>query len=274
MQLTNICKKLIELALAEDIGGGDISAALIAKDHQSTAKIICKQDAVIAGLEFINYVFTKLGGVTIKLLVADGDTVAANTAIAQLHGNTQNLLKGERTALNFLQTISATATTAKQFLDNSKIAIYDTRKTIPGLRYAQKYAVRLVGGNNHRLGLYDAYLLKENHIMALGGIANAINAARKAHPDKTLEIEVSTMEQLRLALAFKADIIMLDNFAVAELEVAADLKNKVHPSCLLEYSGNLHIDKIQKLSAIAIDYISIGALTKNISAIDLSMLIV
>jgi len=213
--------------------------------------------------------------VEIEWLVKDGDKVAANTELCRLKGPSRILLTGERTALNFLQTLSATATTTYQYsqlLDNYKTKLLDTRKTLPGMRLAQKYAVRCGGGVNHRIGLFDAYLIKENHIFACGGIAQAVKAAKQLNPGKTVEVEVENLDEFSQALAAEADIIMLDNFSITDIEQAVQQnKNNSSHQAKLEVSGNVTDERLQELAATGVDFISSGALTKNIQAIDLSM---
>ena len=273
MQLHRDCQQLVNLALKEDIATGDISANLIAKNATSRAQIICKEKALIAGSSYVDFVFSQLGSVQIKWHISDHKWAQPHSTIATLEGNTRALLTGERTALNLLQTLSGTATATANFVATCSIPVFDTRKTLPGLRRAQKYAVAVGGGCNHRMGLYDAYLLKENHIAALGSIKNAVATARRTHPDKKIEIEVRNFKELQQGLNSKVNIIMLDNFSPHQITEAAKVKNAIYPQCLLEYSGNLDRDTIAQIPPNTIDYISIGAITKNVKAIDLSMLL-
>ncbi|GAB1268806.1 carboxylating nicotinate-nucleotide diphosphorylase [Aurantivibrio infirmus] len=264
--------RVVAFALEEDIGEGDITAQLIPKEQNSTATIITREDCVICGIDWVNEVFKQLDAdVEINWKVADGDFAKANSELCQLKGNSRSLLTGERTALNFLQLLSGTATTSRQFSESVKgtdVKILDTRKTIPGLRSAQKYAVRCGGCHNHRIGLYDAFLIKENHIAACDGITNAIKTARTQNPGKTVEVEVENLEELMEALAAKADVIMLDNFSDEELQKSSLLEKGYSK---FESSGNLQIKEVSdRLSGIA-DYASFGSLTKNLTAIDLSM---
>lgn len=264
-------------ALAEDLGylplaQGDITASLIPPTQQATATIITREDCVICGVDWVEEVFQQLSDqVVIQWFVKDGEAVAANTLLCEISGPARVLLTGERTALNFLQTLSGTATTTAHYvalLGNSKTRLLDTRKTLPGLRLAQKYAVTCGGGKNHRIGLYDAFLIKENHIAAAGSIANAVLAARQNFPGKAVEVEVEDLTELEQALAAGADIIMLDNFHIADIQQAVAL-NKGQAK--LEVSGNITSESLKALGATGVDYISSGALTKNVQSIDLSM---
>ena len=270
----------VSAALKEDLSGEDasydITAQLILEQSQSRASIITREEAVVCGCGWVDQVFRQLGQkVEIEWLVKDGDKVAANTELCRLKGPSRILLTGERTALNFLQTLSATATTTYQYsqlLNNYKTKLLDTRKTLPGMRLAQKYAVRCGGGVNHRIGLFDAYLIKENHIFACGGIAQAVKAAKQLNPGKTVEVEVENLDEFSQALAAEADIIMLDNFSIADIEQAVQQnQNNASHQAKLEVSGNVTDERLQELAATGVDFISSGALTKNIQAIDLSM---
>jgi len=270
----------VSAALKEDLSGEDasydITAQLILEQSQSRASIITREEAVVCGCGWVDQVFRQLGQqVEIEWLVKDGDKVAANTELCRLKGPSRILLTGERTALNFLQTLSATATTTYQYsqlLNNYKTQLLDTRKTLPGMRLAQKYAVRCGGGVNHRIGLFDAYLIKENHIFACGGIAQAVKAAKQLNPGKTVEVEVENLDEFSQALAAEADIIMLDNFSIADIEQAVQQnQNNASHQAKLEVSGNVTDERLQELAATGVDFISSGALTKNIQAIDLSM---
>lgn len=270
----------VSAALKEDLSGEDasydITAQLILEQSQSRASIITREEAVVCGCGWVDQVFRQLGQqVEIEWLVKDGDKVAANTELCRLKGPSRILLTGERTALNFLQTLSATATTTyhySQLLNDYKTQLLDTRKTLPGMRLAQKYAVRCGGGVNHRIGLFDAYLIKENHIFACGGIAQAVKAAKQLNPGKTVEVEVENLDEFSQALAAEADIIMLDNFSIADIEQAVQQnKNNSSHQAKLEVSGNVTDERLQELAATGVDFISSGALTKNIQAIDLSM---
>jgi len=270
----------VRAAFKEDLFGEDarldITAQLIPEQSQSRASIITREDAVICGCAWVDQVFRQMGNqVEIEWLVKDGDKVKANTELCRLKGPSRILLTGERTALNFLQTLSATATTTYHYsklLDGYKTQLLDTRKTLPGMRLAQKYAVRCGGGVNHRIGLFDAYLIKENHIFACGGIAQAVTAAKRLNPGKTVEVEVENLDEFGQALKAEADVIMLDNFSIEDIKQAVQQNhdNGAH-SAQLEVSGNITDERLPELAATGVDFISSGALTKNVQAIDLSM---
>ncbi|HIF54935.1 MAG TPA: carboxylating nicotinate-nucleotide diphosphorylase [Methylococcaceae bacterium] len=257
--------------LKEDIGSGDITASILADSQQAQATVITRDNMVLCGQAWFDAVFTTLNtGIRIDWQVEDGTYCPENTVLCKLQGSAKNLLTGERTALNLLQTLSATATIAKRYADavsGTACKVLDTRKTIPGLRNAQKYAVRCGGCVNHRTGLYDGVLIKENHIMAAGSIALAIRAARKIS-DVPVVVEVESLDEYQQALAAKPDRIMLDNFSLANIKTAISL-NKT--TIKLEASGDITLDNIREIAKTGVDFISIGALTKHISAINLSM---
>lgn len=264
-------------ALAEDLGylpiqQGDITASLIPETQQATATVITREDCVVCGTMWVDEVFSQLSDLAVlQWFVKDGDKVPANTVLCEISGPARILLTGERTALNFLQTLSGTATTTAKYvalLHGSKTRLLDTRKTLPGMRLAQKYAVSCGGGKNHRIGLYDAFLIKENHIAAAGSIANAVQSARQNFPGKPVEVEVEDLTELTQALAAGADIIMLDNFHIADIMQAVAMNQG---KAKLEVSGNVTAESLKALSGTNVDYISSGALTKNVQAIDLSM---
>lgn len=262
----------VRIALTEDMGSGDITGLLVPAAQQAKAQIISRQPAVICGIAWATEVFNQIDPeVILNWQVQDGDGVIANQLLCVLSGNARSLLTGERTALNFLQTLSGTATVTRDFvmsLADTRAKILDTRKTIPGLRLAQKYAVTCGGGCNHRLGLYDAFLIKENHIMACGSITRAIKTAKQQQPDYPVEIEVENLQELQEAIDAGADIIMLDNFDLPSLRAAVAMnQSKVK----LEISGGVSKDNIRLIAETGVDYISVGALTKNIQAVDLSM---
>jgi nicotinate-nucleotide pyrophosphorylase (carboxylating) len=270
-------KRAVASALAEDLGflslqDGDITASLIPPQQQASATIITREDCIVCGTAFADEVFQQLGGsVSIDWQVKDGDNLAANTVLCTLQGPARILLTGERSALNFLQLLSATATTTAhyvKFLQGSNTRLLDTRKTIPGLRFAQKYAVATGGGKNHRVGLFDAFLIKENHIAAAGSIANAVKTARQNFPGKPVEVETENLNELQQALHAGADIIMLDNFSLADIKHAVAI---TAGSAKLEVSGNITSERLTELASTGVDYISSGALTKHVQAIDLSM---
>ena len=267
----------VTAALAEDVGNGDITALLIPENEHATARVISREAAVISGIEWVNEVFRQVDStMQIQWQVKDGDRVTADQTLFTAKGSARSLLTAERCALNFLQTLSGTATISQQYADkvaSTNVRLLDTRKTIPGLRMAQKYAVTCGGCYNHRIGLYDAFLIKENHILACGGISQAIETAQSTAPNKPVEVEVETLQQLQAALAAKADIIMLDNFTEDEMREAVSI-NQVQPKgsqAKLEASGNITDETLLSIAKTGVDYISIGALTKHCRAIDLSM---
>lgn len=267
-----LVSQLVGLALAEDIGEADVTASLIPKGTLAKAKVITREDMVLCGTAFVNEVMRQVDSeITVTWFYQDGDKVAANETLYTLEGRARHLLTAERSALNFVQMLSATATTTARYAEKLvgyKTEILDTRKTIPGFRLAQKYAVRCGGGVNHRLGLYDAFLIKENHIMACDGISNAINTARKNYPDRLVEVEVENLVELEEAIGAGADVIMLDDFSLADMKKAVLITGE---QAELEASGNITLDTIQTVAATGVDFISSGSLTKHIRAIDLSM---
>ena len=270
----------VTLALNEDLNGlsaaeGDITANLIPEDKRSKATVITRDDAVFCGKAWTDEVFRQLGDTTaITWHVKDGDSVTANNPLFTLEGPARILLTGERTALNFIQTLSGIATTTKYYSDliaSTECKLLDTRKTLPGLRNASKYAVTCGGGFNHRIGLYDAYLIKENHIMACGGIKQAIAAANLQHPERWVEVEVESIDELKQALDAGAQRVMLDNFSIPMMLEAVTI-NKSNPvQADLEVSGNVDNTTILSFAETGVDYISVGALTKHVHAVDLSM---
>lgn len=268
---------MVGQSLVEDIGAGDITAELIPADMTATAQVISRESAVIAGRPWFEAVYRQLDpGLACQWHVPEGERVATNAAIVTIEGNARSVLTGERAALNWLQTLSAVATqTAEmvELLSGSNTQLLDTRKTIPGLRAAQKYAVRVGGGQNHRLGLFDAYLIKENHIACCGSIAAAIQRARELNPGILVEVEVENLAELDQAVQthVKADVVMLDNFSLEDISTAVA---RVAGQVKLEVSGNVSKARLRDLAKTGVDYISMGALTKNISAIDLSMRVI
>jgi len=262
----------VERALAEDLGTGDTTAALLPGDAQAHAVLTCRDTAVIAGTPWFDACFRRLDpAVQIDWQASDGQTVEAGAAICRLSGHARALVTAERSALNFLQLLSATATVTAAYVAavaGTGVRILDTRKTIPGLRIAQKYAVRCGGGHNHRIGLYDAILIKENHIIAAGGIAAAVRAARELHPGLLLEIEVENLDELELALEAGVDRIMLDNFDLPQMAEAVRRTGGRTP---LEVSGNVDLQTIGEFARTGVDFISVGALTKHVRAVDLSL---
>ncbi|WKD27596.1 carboxylating nicotinate-nucleotide diphosphorylase [Halomonas sp. KG2] len=258
--------------LAEDIGPGDITAQLIPENQWATASIITREPAVLCGVAWVDEIFRRLDNrVTLRWQAADGDSLQADQCFLELEGPARSLLTGERAALNMLQTLSATATSTRHYVDlieGTNVRLLDTRKTLPGMRLAQKYAVTCGGGHNHRIGLWDAFLIKENHITACGGIKAAVEQARKLASDLPVEVEVETFEELDQALAAKADIIMLDNFALEDLHVAVEINGG---RATLEASGNVGAATLKAIADTGVDCISSGALTKDLKSIDLSM---
>ncbi|EKB13873.1 carboxylating nicotinate-nucleotide diphosphorylase [Aeromonas veronii] len=275
--------RAVRAALLEDLGdalttldqpdaSADITAQLIPADRMASARVITREAGVFCGQPWVDEVFVQLGGdVKVDWKVQDGEVLSPNQELFRLHGPARLLLTGERNALNFVQTLSGVATLTARYvaeLEGTDCRLLDTRKTIPGLRTAQKYAVTCGGGKNHRIGLYDAYLIKENHILACGGIAEAINEARHLNPGKPVEVEVESLAELEQALVAKADIVMLDNFDVAMMREAVAINQG---RAKLEVSGNVTLDTLAEFAATGVDFISVGALTKHVRALDLSM---
>ena len=267
-----IIQQNVATALAEDIGDGDVTASLIGAETVAAARVICRQQAVLCGRAWFDETLRQVDGdASVRWAVDDGASVAPNDTVCRLEGRARSLLTAERTALNFLQLLSGVASETARYvaaLQGSGTRILDTRKTIPGLRHAQKYAVACGGGTNHRMGLFDAVLIKENHIAAAGSITAAIQQARQLAGDRLVEVEVENLQQLEEALAASPDRIMLDNFGDRELAMAvATSAGRVE----LEASGGVELERIAALAATGIDYISVGALTKHIRATDFSM---
>ncbi|WP_252272674.1 carboxylating nicotinate-nucleotide diphosphorylase [Pseudomonas subflava] len=262
----------VRAALREDIGRGDITAQLIPAERLAHATVITREAAVICGTAWVEAVFRQLDPrVIVHWQVADGDKVEPDQALFHLEGPARALLSGERSALNFLQTLSAVATRCRHFADlveGTQVKLLDTRKTLPGLRLAQKYAVTQGGCHNHRIGLYDAFLIKENHIAACGGIAQAISTAHGIAPGKPVEIEVESLEELRQALDAGADIVMLDELILDDMRTAVSL---TAGRAKLEASGGINESTLRTIAETGVDYISIGSLTKDVKAVDLSM---
>lgn len=266
----------VRFSLDEDIGTGDITAELISESQQALGYVITREDCVVAGQAWVSEVFKQVDDTLIVTwLVTDGEFVAANTKLYTVEGNARSILTGERAALNFLQTLSGTATIVHDYVSQVKhteVKLLDTRKTIPGFRLAQKYAVSCGGGHNHRMGLYDAFLIKENHIISCGSIKAAVHQARANHPDKPVEVETENLDEFRQALEVKAERIMLDDYSMADIAtaVAENKANRQH-TAELEISGNVNEQTLVPYAETGVDYISIGALTKHCRAIDLSM---
>lgn len=262
----------VQKALEEDIKGGDLTASLIPQDTQADAAIICREEAVLCGRPWFDEVFRQVDdSIKIKWLKEEGEPVHANDTLCEISGSARHILTAERTALNFLQTLMATATTTSaymKYLTGSTTTLLDTRKTLPGLRLAQKYAVACGGAQNHRIGLYDAILIKENHIMAAGGIDAAVKKAKQLYPSVKVEVETENLDEVQQALEAGADIIMLDNFSIEMMQQAVTM---VDHRAKLEVSGNVEIQHLAELASTGVDYISTGAITKHLRAIDLSM---
>ncbi|MGG8472652.1 carboxylating nicotinate-nucleotide diphosphorylase [Rahnella sp. PAMC25617] len=277
-RIQNDIPALVTQALGEDLGGeananNDLTAQLLPQDKNATATIITREPGIFCGQRWLDEVFKQLAGdkITVKWHVKDGDTVSENQTLCELSGSARMLLTGERTALNFVQTLSGVATEVNHYvkiLQGTKTQLLDTRKTLPGLRTALKYAVLCGGGSNHRLGLADAFLIKENHIIACGSIKAAVERALWIHADVPVEVEVESIDELQQALDAKADIIMLDNFTVPMMRDAVAL---TAGQALLEVSGNVTEKTLREFAETGVDYISVGALTKHVRAMDLSM---
>ncbi len=262
----------VKLALLEDVGQQDLTANLIPADAEAEAQLITRQDAVLCGRDWFETVFNQLdNNIQIDWLATDGDALAADEVICRINGPARAILTGERTAMNFLQTLSATATLAKRYADavaGLPVKVLDTRKTLPGWRVAQKYAVRCGGCFNHRFGLYDGILIKENHINAAGSIAAAVSQAQSLNADVPIEVEVENLDELHQALQAGADIVLLDNFELETLKQAVAINDK---KALLEASGGISLNNIREIAETGVDRISVGALTKDIQAVDLSL---
>ncbi|WP_049046587.1 carboxylating nicotinate-nucleotide diphosphorylase [Aeromonas hydrophila] len=276
-------RRAVRAALLEDLGdaltpldqpdaSADITAQLIPADRLASARVITREAGVFCGQPWVDEVFVQLGGeVRVEWLVQDGEVLSPNQELFRLHGPARVLLTGERNALNFVQTLSGVASLTARYvaeLADTDCRLLDTRKTLPGLRSAQKYAVTCGGGKNHRIGLFDAYLIKENHILACGGIAEAISEAHRLNPGKPVEVEVESLVELEQALAAGADIVMLDNFDIPMMREAVALNQS---RAKLEVSGNVTLDTLADYAATGVDFISVGALTKHVRALDLSM---
>jgi nicotinate-nucleotide pyrophosphorylase (carboxylating) len=262
-------------ALTEDIGSGDLTAALIPAVRVGRATVITREQAIVCGIPYVGATFHAVDArVRLEWRVAEGDSVAANQLLFTVEGPARALLTAERTALNFLQMLSATATAAHSYavlLEGTQCRLLDTRKTIPGLRTAQKYAVRIGGGHNHRMGLYDGILIKENHIMAAGSIAAAVAAARRSSPQVPMEVEVENLSELQEAIGAGADIAMLDDFSLEAMREAVALNAQAKKPLKLEASGGITTAAIREIAETGVDYISVGSITKHVRAVDLSM---
>jgi nicotinate-nucleotide pyrophosphorylase (carboxylating) len=267
--------RLVERALEEDIGSGDLTAALIPEGTRGRASVITRERAILCGVPYVNAVFARIDpAVKVEWKIAEGAAADAGQALFEVHGTARALLTGERTALNFLQLLSGTATAAHTYaqrLEGTACRVLDTRKTLPGLRSAQKYAVRVGGGQNHRIGLFDGILIKENHIMAAGSIERAVAAARSARTKVPVEVEVENLDELRQAIAAGADIAMLDDFPIAVMVQSVVMNRAAARPLKLEASGGVTLDTIREIAETGVDFVSVGAITKNVRAIDLSM---
>jgi nicotinate-nucleotide pyrophosphorylase (carboxylating) len=265
----------VRAALAEDVGTGDITAQLLSADAMATAQVITREKGILCGTAWFEEVFKQLDpNLQIEWFAKDGDIIQPKQILVKLSGLTRALLTGERAALNFIQLLSGVSSKVAQYVEivkNTDVIILDTRKTIPMLRRAQKYAVKCGGGQNHRMGLYDAFLIKENHIAAAGSITAAVQQARTIAPDKPVEVEVEDVEQLKEALAVNAEIVLLDNFNLYSMREAVRINEK---RAKLEASGGVTVDKLLTIAETGVDYISIGGLTKDVKALDLSMRLV
>ena len=270
--LAQVITENVAAALREDVGSGDLTAGLIPAHQQARARIITRETAVVAGTAWVDEVFRVLDpAVEVRWQVADGERVAPDQVLFELQGPARVLLTGERSALNFLQLLSGTATRCRHYADlvqDTAVRLLDTRKTLPGLRRAQKYAVTCGGCYNHRIGLFDAFLIKENHIAACGGIAQAVATARQLAPGRPVEVEVENLQELEQALSAGADIVMLDELSLADMRTAVAL---TAGQAKLEASGGVNQDTLLGIAQTGVDYISIGTLTKDVKAIDLSM---
>jgi nicotinate-nucleotide pyrophosphorylase (carboxylating) len=265
----------VSRALREDVGSGDVTAQLIAADATARARLLCRESAVICGMGWFEETFRQIETrVQVRWLVAEGATVEADTVLCELEGPARAILTGERTALNFLQLLSATATVTARYaraIAGTGCQILDTRKTIPGLRSAQKYAVRCGGGQNHRLGLYDRVLIKENHIAAAGSIGAAVARARTLSPGLAVEVETENLDEVASALAAQCDVILLDEFPLEDMRRAVALNRASPRPAKIEASGGVSLDRLPAIAATGVDFISVGGLTKHVQAIDMSL---
>jgi nicotinate-nucleotide pyrophosphorylase (carboxylating) len=265
----------VEAALREDIGSGDVTAALVPAAQQVHGSVVTREEAVLCGRAWVEETFRQLDArVQLSWYVADGERIRAQQVLFAIAGPARAVLTGERTALNFLQLLSATATATRRFVDavaGTGCRILDTRKTLPGLRTAQKYAVRCGGADNHRMGLYDRVLIKENHIAAAGSLGAAMQAARRNAPHVTVEVEVESLDELAQALEAQPDIVLLDDFSLADMRSAVTLNRERGAKARLEASGSVALETVRAIAETGVDFVSIGALTKHVRAVDLSM---
>lgn len=271
-QLPGQIAESVAIALAEDVGSGDVTADLIATDTISRATVITREDAILCGTAWFDEVFRQVNpAIEVKWHFQDGDTIKVNDVLCHIRGNARGMLTAERSALNFLQTLSGTATATRRYVDliaHTACRILDTRKTLPGLRNAQKYAVLCGGGVNHRIGLYDRVLVKENHIVAAGSITAAVQRARSLHPGIKVEVETENLQEFAEASAAQADIIMLDDYDMATMREAVRLNAGRIP---LEASGGVNLDTVRLIAETGVDFVSVGSITKHVRALDLSM---
>lgn len=271
-QLPGQIAESVAVALAEDVGSGDVTADLIATDTLSRATVITREDAILCGTAWFDEVFRQVNpAIEVTWHFQDGDSIKANDVLCHIRGNARGMLTAERSALNFLQTLSGTATATRRYVDliaHTACRILDTRKTLPGLRNAQKYAVLCGGGVNHRIGLYDRVLVKENHIVAAGSITAAVQRARRLHPGIKVEVETENLQEFAEASAAQADIIMLDDYDMATMREAVRLNAGRIP---LEASGGVNLDTVRLIAETGVDFVSVGSITKHVRALDLSM---
>ena len=274
-RLLEYLRSTVAVALSEDVGTGDLTSLLVPDHEQIEATVLTRESAVICGKPWFDEVFRQLSSeVVVAWEVSEGDEVAADTRLCQVRGPARPVLTGERTALNFLQFLSGTATRARSFVDavtGTRATILDTRKTVPGLRLAQKYAVKIGGADNHRIGLFDAFLIKENHIAAAGGIEPAVRAARDRESAVMMEVEVENLVQLQECLDLGVDRVLLDNFDAEMTRRAVELRDASGSPVQLESSGNISLDNVRTVAETGIDYISVGGLTKHVRAVDLTL---
>ena len=272
---SDLIARQVAAALAEDLGAGDVTAALVPASQQVRAQIVAREPAILCGTDWVDATFKQLDpAIQLEWLAVDGDRLTADLPVLRLSGAARPILTGERTALNFLQTLSGTATAASRYVQavaGTACRILDTRKTLPGLRLAQKYASRCGGAQNHRLGLYDMVLIKENHIIAAGSIGSAITAARRTSPGVPVEVEVESLDEFQQALAAAPDIIMLDELSLADMREAVKRNRASAAPCKLEASGSVTLATVREIALTGVDFISIGGITKHVQAVDLSM---
>jgi nicotinate-nucleotide pyrophosphorylase (carboxylating) len=272
---SQLIARQVAAALAEDLGAGDVTAALVPAQQQVRAHVVAREPAVLCGTQWVTETFHQLdAAIRLDWQAADGERIAADQVLLNVAGPARPILTGERTALNFLQTLSATATAASRYVEavaGTQCRILDTRKTLPGLRLAQKYATRCGGAQNHRIGLYDMVLIKENHIIAAGSIATAIAAARRTSPGVPVEVEVESLTEFDQALAAGADIILLDELSLDDMRTAVARNRERGSKARLEASGSVTLATVRDIALTGVDYISVGSITKHVQAIDLSM---